>query len=69
MVDSREVVIVDKSVLACQGGFAGRNPAMPTLSLPYFSRSKRSIWKPPEQANADENADEPIEKEHPLKPD
>ena len=69
VIDSCQVTVVDLGVFASQSRWRLGNPFLPAGSRSDFARCKRPVWEPPEKNEAEDYADEAVEKEHPLETD
>lgn len=69
MINSSQVFIVDSCVFPCKSRCALGSPLLPSTSVLDFTRGEWPVWKPPEKSNADNNGDQSVNEEHPLKSD
>lgn len=62
-----EILIMNQGVLARQRLGARRQPPQILVSDPLLARSQRPVRQPEKQNNAQHDAQQPIDEEHPLK--
>lgn len=62
-----EILIMNQGVLARQRLGARRQPTQILMSDPLLARSQRPVRQPEKQSNAQHDAQQPIDEEHPLK--
>jgi hypothetical protein len=69
VVDSRQILVVNPRIFACQSWLGLGQKLEPTTSIANFARWKRPIRKPEKERDTDEEANDTVEQEHPLKSD